>query len=317
MELRKDYILDRYVILSTGRIQRPKQFGKKEEEKIEKCFFCPGNESMTPPEIGRIEKDGKWIIRWFPNKFPAVDLNGSPKIRTDNTFFTFSNAYGYHEVVAETNDHSKQLWDLGVEHIALVLKVYRDRIKELSSKGNIKYVCLFKNSGRDAGTSIVHSHTQIIAYNKVPELVADEVRKSMEFSQCPYCDILNIEKKSDRRCFENDSFVAFCPYASRYHYEVWIFPKEHLRDMEKFDDKKFNDLALILHLVLVKLKELGLSYNFEFHYAPKGEDLHFHIEICPRDAIWAGFELLTDEIINSIIPEEAAKFYRGENGSNT
>jgi UDPglucose--hexose-1-phosphate uridylyltransferase len=317
MELRKDYILDRYVILSAGRKQRPMQFEKKEEEKVEQCFFCPGKESLTPPEIGRIEENGKWIIRWFPNKFPAVDLEGSPKIRTDNHYYTYSHPYGYHEVVAETNDHSKQMWDFDVKHIAKILKIYRDRIKALSSKGNIKYICLFKNSGLDAGTSIIHSHTQIIAYNKIPELVADEVKKSMEFSQCPYCDVVNLEKNSERRCFENDSFVAFCPYASRFHYEIWIFPKKHIRTMEEFDDKKFNDLALIMQLVLLKLKKLGLSYNFQFHYSPSDADLHFHIEICPRDAVWGGFELLSNDVINSVIPEDAAKFYRGEDESNS
>ena len=50
----------------------------------------------------------------------------------------------------------------------------------------------------------------------------------------------------------------------------------------------------------------------EIFYSPSEENLHFHIEISPRLAIWAGFELLTGDIINSVPPEEAAKFYRGE-----
>ena len=59
-----------------------------------------------------------------------------------------------------------------------------------------------------------------------------------------------------------------------------------------------------------KLKELGVSYNYFLHYAPQGEDLHFHIEICPRIADWGGFELGTDTTINSVTPEDAAEFYR-------
>jgi len=69
MELRKDYILDRWVIIATGRGKRPHEF--KTEDDIyaddkgpEKCFFCPGNESMTPPEIGRVKDDkGGWKLR--------------------------------------------------------------------------------------------------------------------------------------------------------------------------------------------------------------------------------------------------------------
>lgn len=63
---------------------------------------------------------------------------------------------------------------------------------------------------------------------------------------------------------------------------------------------------------MVKLKELNAPYNFYLHYAPQGKDLHFHIEVAPRLAIWAGFELGNDIFVNIMSPEEAAKFYRGE-----
>jgi len=72
------------------------------------------------------------------------------------------------------------------------------------------------------------------------------------------------------------------------------------------------DLSEITKSVLVKLKEANDSYNFFIHYSPKNEDLHLHIEICPRIAVWGGFELGTGMIINSVMPEDAAKFYRGE-----
>jgi len=47
-----------------------------------------------------------------------------------------------------------------------------------------------------------------------------------------------------------------------------------------------------------------------FHYAPTKKDLHFHIEIKPRVSSWGGFELGSDIIINTVLPETAAKFYR-------
>ena len=78
------------------------------------------------------------------------------------------------------------------------------------------------------------------------------------------------------------------------------------------DEVKLDDLASILKKILMKLKEMNLPYNFFLHYAPDGKDLHFHIEICPRLATWAGFELATNATINSVSPEDAAKFYRGE-----
>jgi UDPglucose--hexose-1-phosphate uridylyltransferase len=60
----------------------------------------------------------------------------------------------------------------------------------------------------------------------------------------------------------------------------------------------------------MKLKKASASYNFFVHYSPVKENIHFHIEIAPRTATWGGFELSTDAIINSVMPEDAAGFYR-------
>jgi UDPglucose--hexose-1-phosphate uridylyltransferase len=314
MELRKDYILERYVIVSNERSKRPFEFRKEKAKTVssKECFFCPGNENLTPPEIGRISSGKNWKFRWFDNKFAAVKPSGNPIIRTDNKYFTFSDAYGFHEVIVETNDHNKQLEDLSKEDIKEILKIYALRIEELSKKENIRYVSVFKNHGKEAGTSLVHSHSQIIAYNKIPEQVKEKVDAVKKYDACPYCDIINIEKGSYRRCFENNSFVAFTPYASRFHYEIWVFPKKHIKNIRDLDDNKFLELAEIMKKILIKLKSIEASYNMELFYSPEKEDLHFHIEISPRLALIGGFEILTGDTINSVSPEDAAKFYRGE-----
>lgn len=308
MELRKDYILDRWVILSTGRGKRPKEF--KADKKVEKGidYFAPGNENKTPDEIGRLGGK-KWKMRWFANKFPAVDKHGDPEIKSENDFFTFSSAFGSHEVIVETPTQ-KQLWDLPVKDIKELFKVYNSRILELGKEKDIKYVCVFKNHGDKGGTSLLHSHSQVIAYNKIPETVSEKIKACKEFGRCPYCEIWKIERNSFRRCFENDDFIAFCPYASRFNYEVWVFPKRHVGGLFELNQEEYNSMAEIMKKILLKLKKLGASYNHFLHYAPKGEDLHFHIEICPRIATWGGFELSAGTVINSVSPEDAAKFYR-------
>jgi len=314
MELRKDYILDRYVLISSARGKRPHQFAEKIVEAAEPqgCFFCPGNENLTPDEIMRIP-DGKggWKIRVFPNKFAAVELEGSYGIRTDNKYYTFSSGYGKHEVIAETPDHFKQLSDLSEEEIKEVLGVYVNRINAISKINGIKYVSVFKNHGNDAGTSIVHSHTQVVGLNLVPSLVQDELDVIKKYPSCPYCELIQNEKKSDRRCFENDNFVAFTPYASRFHYEIWVFPKNHLKSITLMNEYMLFDLAKTMKQILVKLKEINAQYNYVLHYH-NDDAYHFHIEVLPRMAIWAGFEYATNMAINSVSPEDAAKFYRGE-----
>lgn len=315
MELRKDYILDRWVYVGSKRTKRKHEF-KEEKQKdsgAKSCFFCPGNENLTPKEKGRIEENGKWIIRWIDNKFPAIEQKGEYITKTENTFFTYSDAYGIQEVIVETNDHKKQLWDLDPEHIKKVLEVYNQRILELEKIEGIKYVDIFKNHGPGAATSLFHSHTQLMALNKVPKLVRRKIVALKKYdNECPYCTIIEIEKGSDRRCFENSSFVAFCPYASRFNYEIMILPKRHVRRLDKLTDEEMLDFADILKKVLTKLKEIGASYNYYLHYSPDKKDLHMQLVICPRIQQWGGFELSSQIIINEIAPEDAAKFYRGK-----
>lgn len=310
-ELRKDYLLDRYVILARSRAKRPHQFSKEDDKKkASKDFFAPGNEDMTPPETGRISQDDGWKMRWFPNKFAAVRPEGDPDLKTHNDFFTFSDNFGVHEVIVETPDLRKTLADLSEDDLKQLLEVYRDRIEELGSKKGIRYVMVFKNHKKQAGTSIAHSHTQVIAYNIVPADVREKAAAASKYDSCPYCRIIDTERKSDRRISDDGSAVSFCPYASRFPMEAWIFPKDHKKRLKDLGDDELKSMAAHLRNILVKLGRINAPYNFFIHYSPADEDLHMHIEVTPRLATWAGFELGSGTIINAMYPEDAAAFYR-------
>jgi UDPglucose--hexose-1-phosphate uridylyltransferase len=314
MELRKDYILDRWVIISEGRAARPKDIEKKEEVKKSLCLFCPGNEAQTPPELFRVAaKKGKgWKIRVVKNKYAAVDMKGNPFIQTHNGYYTFSGDYGDHEVIIETPTHGKEFGEFSIEEITEVLQVYAARIKILQQEPYMKYVCLFKNQGREAGASLRHTHSQIISIPMLPYEVSEKLKAIRQYRSCPYCDIIQKEKDSYRRCFENSSFIAFTPYASRFNYELWIFPKTHIRTFDELNNSTYADLAEILKKTTSRLEKEGIPYDIVWYYSPENENLHFHVEVMPRIAIWAGFEMGFGMTINSVSPETAAKFYRGE-----
>jgi UDPglucose--hexose-1-phosphate uridylyltransferase len=310
-ELRKDYILDRYVIIATERAKRPHQFQQKKDAFDEKIdYFAPGNEGLTPPEIMRWPAGGDWQIRVFPNKFAAVQPKGKSDISTDNGFFTYSDSYGNHEVIVETPDAEESLADVPKERIAQLFRIFRQRIEANQDDPKVRYVSVFKNNGKDAGTSIKHSHCQLVSYNLVPEVIWQKERAVKKYASCPYCSIMEIEKGSLRRCFENDDFISFTPYASRFPLEIWVFPRRHIISLSQFTEQEFESLGDMMKKILLRLKELNADYNFFLQYGI--EDMHFHIEICPRLATWAGFELSTGTIINTMTPEDAASFYRGE-----
>lgn len=319
-ELRKDYLVDRWVIIAADRAKRPLDFKKPRRKAVESktCVFCPSNEGKSPDEVYRYEEGGKWLVRAVRNKFPAVTMIGDYKIDTSQHFFTHSSAYGQHEVIVETPDHTKHLSELGPGHIRHVLDAYVNRINALNDLPGIHYVSIFKNQGEDAGASLTHAHSQVIAYNSKPEWIREQLMACYDYivnnESCPYCEIIAQEATGPRRAYENNTAVAFCPYASVFPFEVRICPKRHVPNINALNDAELNDFAQALDYLLKRLGTLGNpSFNMVLiNGEPKGENFHFHISIMPRLAKWAGFELATGTIINSMPPEQAALFYRNE-----
>ncbi len=310
-ELRKDYILDRYVIVAAERAKRPHQFAAEEKAADAKfCYFCPGNEHTTPPEIMRLQENQGWRIRVFANKFPAVQADGCSQLTTDNRFYTYSHAVGAHEVVVETPDHNSQLADLAVRHIEDVFSVYTSRVLALEQHSGVRFVSVFKNKGREAGCSIEHPHSQIIAYNILPTPIAEKCKAAKQYDSCPYCEIIRREEGSTRSVFRGKSVVAFAPYASQYPFELLVLPRRHVLHFSELESDEVSEFAAFLKQALLRLREIGAPYNFYFHYGP----IHFQLVLAPRleKARRAGFELCTGTIINPVPPEDAALFYRGK-----
>ena len=125
------------------------------------------------------------------------------------------------------------------------------------------------------------------------------------------------ESQAQKRVvFENDKFIAFCPFASRAAFEVWVMPKKHSPYYERITDKDKPELAEVFQRTMSSIyNSLGdPAYNFYIHTSPcDGKDyphFHWHIEILPHTSTWAGFELQTGIEISTIQPEAAAKHLR-------
>src|SRR3989338_6134850 len=95
-----------------------------------------------------------------------------------------------------------------------------------------------------------------------------------------------------------------------HNYECWIIPKRHADNIAELNAREQKSFAAILKRVLGKIGELGLSYNFYFHQVVRDENQHLYMKITPRGSFWAGVEIGSGIIINSISPEFAARFYR-------
>lgn len=300
-EIRQQYIFNQYTIISPKRGGRPRDvLIENIVSKNHNCPFCPQNIDKTNIKQEASLKNGDSIFT-LGNVFPALSLK-NPK------------AYGQQEVIVETLKHGDVLADMSVNHIKELIKVYIHRNLEISKNKKIKYILCFKNQGVEAGASLTHAHSQIFASDFLPPEIIEEKNTVKKYQKnnhsCPYCDILKKELKSSRKIASDKLVGAFTPYASQYHYEAWIFPLRHVDNIALLTEDELSSLAKALKKILLKLKKLGLSYNFFLHDDKTNKHQHFYIKIQPRDSIWAGVELGSGIVINSIPPEEAAKYYR-------
>jgi len=306
-EIRKNYLLNKYVIITPGRALRPRDIKEQTIIKRSKdCYFCSENVSKQQKEsknylIDEIKEKGKWQVASVRNIFPAVSPNNSQ-------------AYGYQEVIIETRHHSKELGILDEKQIINVLKMYIKRTKAIQKDQKIDYILCFKNQGSKAGASIAHAHSQIFATSILPPEIQEELYQAQLYkaakNSCFYCDIIKKEIKSKRKIYEDAYVAAFTPYASEYHYEAWIFTKRHVDNITKLNNKELLSFAKILKTILLKLRELDLSFNYFLHQVVSNNDQHFYLKIQPRGSVWAGVELGSGLVINSVSPEIAAQFYR-------
>lgn len=315
-EFRKDYLLDRWVALIPSRAKRPHVLANIEHNINVKCPFCPGQiTEKTKYEI--LDQNNNWKVKAINNKFPVVKDN-IDFLQENNRFFNKVSAYGYHEVVIETPNHNLETEDLSIEDIKDIFLVYINRIKELSDMPFIRYVSVFKNRGAEAGASLKHSHSQIVATSIVPSAIKEEhlayFNYYIENERCAFCDIIQVELNSERKIFENEEFIAIAPFASRFALEAWILPKEHLSSITDLSEFQLLRLSEIYKKIIKRLSSLGrIPYNMYIHNSEVNDKhFHFHIEITPRILKWAGLELSTNIIVNPISPEKAAKFYKGE-----
>ena len=331
-EIRRDYVIDsEWVVISPERNMRPSDFkvNPAQSSGTSKCPFCPGHESMTPPEILAYREDGErdgegWWIRVIPNKYPALRIEGDLDYR-ESGIIRSMNGVGAHEVIIETPEHDVKPYELPDRQMHEIIRAYIDRYIDLTKDKRFKYILIFKNYGKDAGASLSHPHSQLIATPMIPPNIAEELEGAKKYyirsnGKCIYDEIIRKEKEiGERVVLESDNYIVICPYASRFPFEMWLLPKFHEARFEKIalNDEFVWELGRVLKETLRKLFATipDVPFNYYIHTSPintKNEYryYHWHMEIMPRLSKPAGFEWGTGFYINPMPPERAAEILR-------
>jgi UDPglucose--hexose-1-phosphate uridylyltransferase len=326
-ELRQNFFTKEWVIIATERAKRPEELATHRAARqpasfVETCPFCPGNESKTPPEILRVPhaESGSWEVRVVPNKFAALSRDLAP-VRTIHRSHRSLVGFGVHDVIIDTPNHAHTTALMPDGSVANVLRVYKARYDALSLDSRIAQITIFKNHGADAGTSLEHPHSQLIASpvlsHQVRERLQEALRHYDEYGECMFCQMIEEELGEQTRIvIRSDHFVALEPFASSTPFGTYIFPRRHMASFADISANEISDLARVLRTMLAKLYH-GLQdpdFNYTIRSAP-GEAtgvkyFHWYVSIIPRLTRVAGFELGSGMFINTVLPEAAAEFLR-------
>ncbi len=325
-ELRRDLVSGDWVAIATARARRPHAFvEKKKSEFNQSVTGCPFEKLHTDAVLayardGNIAGGNTWWVQVIPNKYPAFG-KGECAVLSSVGPYQWTQGIGFHEVVV-TRDHTRSIAMMSHDEVLQIIRSYQERAAAMHKDPCVKYISIFHNHGPTAGASVSHPHSQMIALPVIPPDVARSIRGSAEYfhahNGCVHCAIVGYEREmGERIIYENDHCIVVAPYASKTAFEMRIFPKKHRARFEEAVAEECRALADALRVSLAKLfRGLGdPDYNFFIHTAPiasAGEfnHYHWHLEIVPKTAIWAGFEIGTGIEISTIAPEDAAKFLR-------
>jgi UDPglucose--hexose-1-phosphate uridylyltransferase len=314
-----DPLAARRVFVAPDRADRPSEADLAAGDDGAGCPFCAGNESATPPDVLRAPADRAraWQSRIVPNRYPVAVAPppGAAALNTGGGFVRA--AHGVHDVVIESAAHEHSV--LAVEPAAWrdVWELCRLRLAMLGDRGDLAWATIFKNSGPAAGASLAHLHSQIVAIDFLPPALE---AKMIAAERESFAALLAAASAEGRIVREQDGLVALVPHAPRQPYETWIVPRDPAPHLHAAPAGHVAALADLTRWFVARLAAVapGADYNWWLHQWPFAghvsarPDWHWHLEILPRLAPLAGFELGTGCHITTMMPAESARRLRGD-----
>jgi UDPglucose--hexose-1-phosphate uridylyltransferase len=250
--------------IAPGRAKRPgaarAALEPPTERELESCPFCAGHEDMTPPQTLVLPERGDWRVRVVPNLYPALERQ---------------------EVVVHSRRHVRSLAELDDEELDLVAEAWRRRAAAVPG-----YVFALINEGREAGSSLPHSHSQLVW---LPEPPAAHGRPRGEpFLEC-------------------DGLTVTCPWASRLPYEAVVAPA-----VPEGGGLLSERLGPALRLLAGLVRRLhALEGPVPLNAWVEHDARDWRLVLLPRLTILAGLELGAGIFVNTLPPEEAAQRLAG------
>jgi UDPglucose--hexose-1-phosphate uridylyltransferase len=315
-QIRFDVVTGEWVVVADHRQSRTFQ------PQAAQCPLCPsraGNVTEVPAS--------SYEVVVFENRFPALTAHMTTS-DLDAERLT-QKAGGRCEVICFSDVHDESFTDLPPEQARLVLDAWTDRSAVLSSLPGVVEVFCFENRGPEMGVTQRHPHGQIYAYPfvtpRTESMLAHAEAHRREAGDNLFDHLIETELATGERIVTaNEEWVALVPYASRWPYEVHLYPRRRRQDLLGLDEAQRNAFAPIYLDLLARFDRLFTKpapYVSAWHQAPAADprsaEFATHLELftnrrsSERLKVLGGTEVGMDTFSNDVSPERAAERLRG------
>ena len=204
-------------------------------------------------------------------------------------------AFERQEVVIHSPRHVRTVAELTDEELEATADAWNARTAAAAEEG-FAYVHALFNEGRAAGSSLAHSHSQLVWMREPPPAVRDEAGHARDVGPLLADGNLVVARTGDT--------VAVVHPAGRLPYETLIASER--------GDAELGEALLVLRDVVRRLRAIEgpLPWNAWLHR----EGTSWHIELVPRLSVLAGVELGAGIYVNTVDPLDAAAALRAAPG---
>jgi UDPglucose--hexose-1-phosphate uridylyltransferase len=208
-----------------------------------------------------------WTVRVAPNLYPAFERQ---------------------EVVVHSPRHVRTFAELEDTEVAAVAEAWTAR-REAARGAGFPYVHALVNEGVAAGSSLAHSHSQLVWLREAPPATTAERTEALD-------ELLG---RADLAVAARGTAAAVVHPAGRLPYETVVGAPDGQLEL--------GDALLLLRELVRRLRraEGPVPWNAWLHDAPRP-----HLELVPRLSILAGVELGAGIYVNTVAPEDAAAALR-------
>ena len=343
-DLRHDPIDDIWVTMAGNRRSRPMEFvtlAQRCQAMI--CPFCGGNEAEAAAPIVVFGEDGQvlemnssiadqsteiWSSRAIANKYPSfsIDRQGesSPSLAPSSDHdwpapVQVNQSPGLQELIIPTPRHCDSISGLNDNELEVAFLAIQHRLNAIRTEAEIAHAMLFLNCRAEAGASLGHVHWQLIGTpvvsSQLQRRAAREQDHQSEFGRSLIGSLVDWELKQQTRIVcETENFVVYCPFASRFPFQIHITPRDPSLSLFDCPADIRNELAWHCRDAVKRLETLleDAAYNILLQLPPmeRVDQDPWYMQIFPRISKPAGFELGSDIWINPVTPEAASQALR-------